>query len=351
MNISPSHLQGPVILSPFLPGTKIQFAWDSTSLGYIKGCPRLYQYVMIDGWQGKTESLHLRFGIEYHLALQDYDIFRANDIDHDDAVHDVVQALLLRTGDFRPSVEDYGNVAKYKNRENLVRTVIWYLDHFKDDPATTYIMENGKPAVELSFRFELDWGPTTAEQKCVNGHDRCDGGPVHGCPYCERQPYLLSGHIDRVVEYSGDLYAMDRKTTKSQPGSWYYSMYEPDNQMTLYTLASRVILNTPVKGVIIDAAQIQIDASKFGRGFTFRTQEQLEEWLKDLAYVFEAAEKYATENYWPQNDKHCNSFRSEESGQVGCPFREVCSKSPQVRDRFLASNFVKGEPWNPLKAR
>ena len=33
-----------------------------------------------------------------------------------------------------------------------------YLDHFGIDPAETYIKSDGTPAVELSFRFELDWG-------------------------------------------------------------------------------------------------------------------------------------------------------------------------------------------------
>ena len=47
---------------PFLPGTYVQWAWDSTCLGLIKTCPRLYQYTMIDGYVAKGESIHLRFG-------------------------------------------------------------------------------------------------------------------------------------------------------------------------------------------------------------------------------------------------------------------------------------------------
>ena len=88
--------------SPFLPGTNVMVAWDSTSLGMLKTCSRLYKYVIIDGWQSKEESVHLRFGIEYHHALQDYDLSRAANISHDDAVHDVVRELLLRTSDFDP---------------------------------------------------------------------------------------------------------------------------------------------------------------------------------------------------------------------------------------------------------
>src|SRR5215469_1050373 len=72
-------------LSPFLPNSNIQYAWDSTSIGYLKRCPRLYQYIMIDGWMPKGEVIHLRFGIEYHQALHDYEKCKAEGQDHDEA--------------------------------------------------------------------------------------------------------------------------------------------------------------------------------------------------------------------------------------------------------------------------
>ena len=173
--------------SPFLPGTNVQYAWDSTTLGALKTCPRLYQYSMLEGWSSREESVHLRFGIEYHHALQDYDLSRAAEITHDDAVHDVVQELILRTADFDPD-------HKTKTREGLVRTVIWYLDKFRDDPAQTFILSDGKPAVEQSFRFELDWGP---EAKSEYRHSDTKKGKI-----VPDQPYLLSGHLDRIVIFN-----------------------------------------------------------------------------------------------------------------------------------------------------
>lgn len=91
--IAAEHIQTET-LSPFLQGTKIQYAWDSTSLGYLKGCPRLYYYVMIEGWQAKGEGIHLRFGIEYHTALQHYDVYRAVGMDHQDALREVVLSVI-----------------------------------------------------------------------------------------------------------------------------------------------------------------------------------------------------------------------------------------------------------------
>lgn len=307
--------------SPYIPNTKVQYAFDSTSLGYLKTCPRLYYYTQIEGWTTVEDSVHLRFGQEYHLALQDYDLSLAAGISHDDAVHDVVQELLIR-------IKDYDFDHKTKTRDSLVRTVIWYLDKFKNDPAKTFILSDGKPAVEQSFRYELDWGPKVQVEN-------------------EPQHYLLCGHLDRVVTYNDDLYVMDRKTTSFALTQRYFSQYEPHNQMSLYTFAGNVVLHTPVRGVIIDAVQVLEQESIFGRGFTFRTPDQLTEWLEDLRYWFMLQEQFAIADTWPMNDTACDKFG-------GCRFRSICSKSPSSRQRFLEGNFRKLPPesrWNPLAVR
>jgi hypothetical protein len=75
--------------------------------------------------------------------------------------------------------------------------------------------------------------------------------------------------------------------------SYYWVQFEPSNQMTLYSLAGKVILDSPVRGVIIDAAQIKEGETIFGRSITYRTQDQLEEWLADLRFWLTLAEQYA----------------------------------------------------------
>lgn len=319
-------------ISPFLADTNIQYAFDSTSLNLLKTCPRLYQYTMINGWGSRAESVHLRFGIEYHQALQEYDVSRANGVHHEDAVHDTISALARRVQDW--DVDRETKAGKYKNRESVVGIVVDYLDHFVDDPAQTYIKADGSPAVELSFRFELDFGPRAGA--AFTG----EVGPG--------QPYLLSGHLDRVVVFNEQLLVMDRKTTTTTLSSQYFTQWEPNNQMTLYTLAGKTVLDAPIKGVMIDAAQVMLsEPNRFVRGFTYRTDDQLLEWLDDLQLLLSVNEHYANENYWPMNDTSCDKFG-------GCRFREVCSKSPAARDRFLRSDFTKlerEERWNPLKPR
>lgn len=324
--------------SPFLPGTNIQFALDSTSIGMFKTCPRLYYYTMIEGWQPKGESVHLTFGILYHEALHNYDILRIDGRDHEEAVFEVVK-WLCESAEGYPDVSEAKPSIRAKSFESLLRTVVWYLDKYprETDPAETVVLANGKPACELSFRFEVDWGPV---------------GQAETKEQMEKpwQPYLLCGHLDRVVNFQDNLFVMDRKTTTSALTSYYFDQFSPNNQMSLYSIAGQIVVGSPVRGVIIDAAEVKGENSKsagyseFARGFTFRTPDQNEEWLSDLRVWTSAMEACATTNSWPMNEASCGNYG-------GCRFREVCSKSPSVRQNFLKSEFTKGEAWNPLKPR
>jgi PD-(D/E)XK nuclease superfamily len=311
--------------SPFIEGTNLQHSWDSTSLGWLKECDRKYYYHMIEGWTSKSESVHLEFGILYHAALEAYETHRFNGQGHDEAVRSVVKGILSDTWrdgkPWRAEIDlEPNDKVSLKSRENLIRTVVWYLEKFKDDPAKTRMHPiTGKPMVELHFQFEIGAGIDLAH------------------------PYTLCGHLDRVVDFQDQPFVMDHKTTTSTLGSYYFEQYDPDNQMSLYTVASQIAFKTPVKGVIIDASQIAVGFSRFVRSFVFKTADQIDEWMKDLKIWLKRAEMNAEANYWPMNDRSCHKFG-------GCAFREICSRSPSVRDRFLESGFER-RPWNPLIPR
>lgn len=311
--------------SPFLPGTKIQYAWDSTSLGYLKTCPRLYQYHMIEGWVAKEESIHLRFGQEYHQAIQDYEFARVTGAPFEDALAIAVYQLICRIRDWDP--DPMSRAYMHKNRAQLLHLVIAYLDEYRNDPCETVILENGRPAVELSFRFELDFGPRGSN---------------------DEQPYVLCGHLDRVVEFSGSKFVLDHKTTVTTPTDYYFAGFSPNNQMTLYTFAGKVVLDSPISGVIVEAAQVLIDKPmRFERRPTYRSDAVIDEWLNDLEYHLAAAEDYATVGYWPMNDTACGNYG-------GCRFRDVCSRPESIRNAYLKADFIQlpeDERWNPLKSR
>lgn len=314
-------------LSHFAHG--YQWAWDATSLKLAQECKRKYKYVMIDHWTPRQKSPHLLFGGWYAKALERYHKHIAQLASHENALHDVVYQALKETWEYAwnedgsPKLNDKseqigaGWVSSHANktRENLIRSIIWYLDSYgQEDSLKTVIRADGTPAVEHSFKLEVDDG------------------------------VILCGHIDRVVEYGSDYYITDNKTTGHTITPKFFKDFNPDTQFSLYTFAGKAILNIPVKGVVIDGAQIAVGFTRFERGFTFRTDDQLNEWYDDVMKDIALTQQMTVDQHFPMNPTACGNYG-------GCPFRDVCAAAPSVRDAYLKADFVKRKPWNPLEER
>lgn len=316
-----------------IPG--LQIAWDSTSLGLLKTCPRKYYLSMIEGWEPKGKAIALDFGIWYHKGLENYHKLKAQGLIHDEALRKVVHYLLCVTTthneDATYSFWESGDTKR--NRFTLVRAVVWYLEEFgEEDSIETLHGKDGKALVELSFRFETDYPLPPKETAKWNGKG-------------EVPSYLLCGHFDRPAEFAGQKYISDYKTTGSTISSRFFDGFTPDNQVSLYTFAGSVVLNEQIAGVIIDGAQIAVTFNRFARGFAPRTPEQTEEWYNDLGMWLQNAENYADAMHWPMNDTAgaCGMYG-------GCTFRGICSKSPSVRHVFLEGDFAR-RVWDPLTPR
>jgi Tfp pilus assembly protein PilZ len=291
--------------SPYLPDGR-QWAWSASHLSLAKDCWRKYFYAARLGLARKDLSVDLVFGKHYAKALERYHKLRTSGpAPHEIAVRAVVKEALEETANWHPA-------HNFKTRENLIRSIVWYLETYRNDPCKTLTLADGRPAVELPFRFQIT------------------------------DEYVLCGHLDRIVEYSGGLYVQDQKTTGATLGAYYFKRFNPDVQMSLYSVAAKVVWATPVQGVMIDAAQIAVGFTRFERGFTYRTEEQLTEWIADTLFVVNQQES-AEAAGWPMNDAACQKYG-------GCQFLEVCSKSPQVRKEFLETGFEKND-YNPLELR
>ena len=300
-----------------------QFAWDSTSIKLAETCLYKYKLKMKDGWGPERKSAHLIFGGEYATALENYHKAVADGIAPDQALRDVVHEALINTWDHdldedgEPIIgtgSPWQSDHNLKTRGNLIRSIVWYLEQFRDDPCSTVILADGKPAVELSFKLPVD------------------------------NDIVLSGHLDRLVSYADTLYIQDQKSTGTTISARFFDQFNPDTQMSLYTFAGRSIFNLPVRGVMIDAVQVAVGFSRYERGFTFRSEDQLEEWYDGAMHTIELARRAAQEQYFPMNPSSCGNFG-------GCEFRHICSKAPSVREQFLKANYVKGKVWNPLENR
>jgi hypothetical protein len=328
-----------------------QFAWDSTSIKLANECLKKYEYRMILGWRPLHESVHLRFGGVYAKALETYHKLRAEEVDREEAIVRVVSLALYMTWDYEtcetcegegtgmvmrceggqpyespgdcPDCDGRGTYGgtpwtsdhSAKTRENLIRTIVWYLEQFADDSCSTIILSDGSAAVEHSFRLPVDNG------------------------------IVLAGHLDRLVDYAGKPYIQDQKTTGSTITARFFAGYNPDDQISgMYPFAGRSIFGLPIKGVMLDGAQIAVGFSRFERGFIFVDDGQLNEWYDDAMYTIERARTATAEGHFPRNRGSCHKF-------AGCEFREICSKSPHVREQFLKGSFEQRPTWDPLEVR
>lgn len=300
--------------SPDLP--TLQLSWDSVSIGALKTCPRLYELSIVKGWRSKQTAVDLDFGIWLHSARERYYHAKARGESHDTAQRETLNWLLEAT--WNKELDRPWQGDQYKNRYTLARTLVWYCEQWGErDPLEQVMLANGKPAVEVSFRFGLSYGPESVQGE-----------------------WSLCGHLDRLVRFNNALWVSDLKSTRHTLDASYFQQFSPDNQMSLYTLAGKVVCSEPVQGIVLDAVQVAVGFSRFARGLVQRTEAQLEEWLQGLRVLLTQAEQYARADFWPQNDRAC--FR--------CQFRQVCARSPSVREQWLKADYVQ-KIWDPLVTR
>lgn len=290
---------------------ELQISWDATSLKNLMFCPRKYFFEIVLGFKTDKESVHLIFGRYYHSALECYDAALAAGGTWEEAR----EAAVMRALNISYNWESQD---KTKNRFNLWRTVQWYCEQYPkhSDHVKPVVDKDGVPLIELPFSFTL---------------------PVD---YPGGHNYLICGYFDGIVEAMGSFFARERKTTGHTINTDWFSTFDIDAQIDLYSLASKICFDIKVRGVLIDGAQISINFSRFARAPSFRTEPQLEEFVKDLEYWIKQAEKFALEEYWPKASRFC----------FMCPFRVVCGRDPASQTGALLGNF-RIEDWDPTIER
>lgn len=286
----------------------IQFVWDSTSLSLLKTCPMKYKLAMIDDLVSKGKSIHLEFGILAHSARELYYKKRVlENLDHEDGLRAAIKWAAVAAKNLPPDTR--------KTPYHLLLFLVTYLDFYENDPCETYILPNGDPAVELSFKLDIG-------------------------------RFMLAGHIDRVVRFNGKIFLTDLKTTTTSLGEDYFKQYSPNNQLSLYDFAGSHILpeeDKPV-GIIVDAAQVLSNGIRCERRIITRTNSQREEWLNDFQMWMHNNEFYNFHHHYPMNDTACNQFGK-------CPFRDNhCSLIPSLRPASIETYFER-RIWNPLQNR
>lgn len=302
--------------SSLVEDTQLQFAWDSTSLSAFKKCPRYYKWTILDGYNLSPMPSPLHYGIAQHTVFETWHRLLAAGISKADSLLRCVRLAGL-LGEYITPTDNI------RTKETLVRTTVWYLDQFWNDPAETIILDTGHPATEYSFTIPLTE---------INGVQ-----------------FFLSGHMDRIAHFLDDVFITDYKTTKSQLNARFAEQFKPNIQTAVYTLAGHVLagstsgLPEAPAGMLIDGIALGVNFTRFQRFSVTYTPMELDEFLRDLNLTLHEATLYATHEHWPARETSCTNYG-------GCVFRDICRHSPAQHTRMLNANF-KRSTWDPLKAR
>jgi hypothetical protein len=289
--------------------------YSASSLQLLSECPRKFQYQYVEGWTTAGENLDFIFGTKLHRCLEWYwrRILQWG--------YSLDEALLETTGVAMalglelPQPTRPNQVGK--TRMGLVNALIWYIDYWsrQDDPLE--ICEfNSEPAIEMYFRIIL---PT------VNP----DG-----------KPYMVQGYVDQMRNWSYGVTAWDYKSTSKQPSEYYLNQFDLSLQCAIYTIGMQVLTNESITTFMADVIGVdtrvrglpyEMPVAFMERKPVTLTPEELDEHLMDIQVLIKNQERYAEQNYWPKNTKACRF----------CDFRDICKKSPQLREPFLKTEFNK----------
>jgi hypothetical protein len=335
--------------------------WSASSLKTYMLCPRRHQYQTVMGLEPAGQSqLDLEFGTKYHQCLENFDTLLLQGLSVSKATERTFHlALDLTELDYGASAGSFWGGRyleawrcsgvrkkprcehskkwhfetrptelcgacgselrseivwvpdnKHKNRETLLRTVLEYMDSQPQDGSLRpYRFPNGQDGLELQFAVPL---PLTSP----------DG-----------DPYILRGYFDSFFQFGNEVAPRERKTTKAGLGKFYWDRYEPDVQVDTYDLVVHALfpeMHSP--GVLMEAAQTGVNFSKVERRFVTVPAGRREEWFNDLQYWISRAEADARANYFPKNTASCQTGG-------GCPFRDVCRRSPDNRGLVLERAF------------
>jgi len=289
---------------------------DNTALDLYMTCPRKYFYAMVLNRRktGLTKPA-LAYGSCWHKILETH--YKSGG----DA--DLVRVAAITSWQEHDNPEDHRTVERALS--SYEQYVARWGEHDKEVQGWGRTV--GYPAAPMvEIATELSWP-----------------GALH--------PY--TGKIDRIFEHQGLYFVEDHKSS-SALGAYYFSQFDPSNQMMGYAWLAQLVSGHPIAGVRINAHGVLKTMSKFERQTVSFSPERLTEWGANLnAWVRRIDKSMAMIEFvtpppeetlltaFPHNFNAC-------AGKYGqCVYSDVCTMPARLRNKVLEADFSEF-PWNPL---
>jgi len=245
----------------------------------------------------------INFGKFYHESLEVFDRIVLAGFEPEHAQIRTINAALDISA-------DWDSLDTARTRKTLVRAASWYCDNYiAGDYMKPINLPDGSAALEVAFNIPLAESSETGE------------------------PFRLRGFLDGLVTFGSEHWVRERKTTKTTLSSFFWKRYEPNVQISTYNMAAPFVFpEFKIKGVVVEACQTAVGFARYGRQMFQSNQDLRDEFLEEVVWWVKQAEACALEEFWPKNEASCMLYG-------GCQFRDVCLRSPLMREPYLNGNF------------
>lgn len=277
--------------------------YDYSTLSSFQTCRKKYYFEHIRNLRPKLKGAALEFGGAVHEGL---DAYYSTD--------DKVEGIKLAKQKFYDNWTDREG-DELRTVENGIKMLDWYATKYKHEPFKVL----GKP--ETGFVFFI--------------------GDI-----------LFGGRIDLPVEWDGNLWIMEHKTT-TRLSSSYFSQYELDKQCTGYIIAAEEYFKRKVHGCIVNVMEpwkelIRPTAkSKQPEDHFARSPITRSTMLKDRFKL--NVQRIVRDIKWcEENDEYMEAEKKEVCHYYNrpCPYLQLCQHGED--ERVIASEYTI-EKWEPFK--
>lgn len=293
-------------LNPNVDGEDRVMVVDNFQLSMFQTCPAKYWLRIMNGWKPRRQGAALGFGQILHLGLEVW--YRTGDLD-----------LAIETMKVEWPSEQFSD--DFRDLAKCISVLREYVEEYPREPWTVVGYGTDQPMIETSFTLPL----LDAQGNQLTTYD---GYRI-----------MYGGIIDLAFDFNGQLYIMDHKTT-TRLGDYYFDQYKPNNQMTGYIWGMSQLTNRRVGGAYINAIGLyKKSATKFKRGLTQRSDEDIATWVHDIHHTCNLIRVAANTGEFPKFTSACTLYGK-------CEFHGVhvlSGKSQQ--DRFLEQEYVQ-ETWD-----
>ena len=285
---------------------------DSSMMGTLKSCGKLFENIYVSEWKPKEQSVHLHAGKSFARGIEiARKSFYVSGLSADDSISEGLRALLESYGDYQCPPDSA------KSAERTAGAYEFYFSHYPlgevgKDPI---ILPSGRVGIEFTFAHPLP----------INH-------PVTG------NPLIYSGSLDALLNYAGGVFICDEKTA-SRLGATWGRQWDLRSQFTGYAWGCREA-GIRVDGAIVRGVSILKTKYDTQEAISYRPQWMVDRWFDEtMQWIERAIFDWKRNGFLHNLDHSCAEYG-------GCAFRTCCSS--QDPTPWLESYFQRRH-WDPIR--